>query len=79
MLDAIKEYHYYAPAMLALAERSRRPEPTAMMDRTSMPLPAVRPRLSALLKRLGVQFRLGHTPRLGAATAIVGTASRANG
>ncbi len=54
--EAIKEYHYFAPAMLSLREPHRRrgwEEPTLVPVSVRVPLRAARRRLGAVLLRLG--------------------------
>jgi|1185.fasta_scaffold999375_1 hypothetical protein len=81
VLDVIKDYHYFAPAVLALratqaryrteAGPGRWEEPIEVADRASLPMQAVRMRMGALLIRLGLQLRGGLAVQPDATTAIV--------
>jgi hypothetical protein len=86
VLDLIKDYHYFAPAMLALGETQarcrsaaalgRREDPAALTDRSSLHMRVVRNRLSALLIRLGIELQGGYAREPGATTAIGEATSR---
>jgi hypothetical protein len=89
VLDAIKDYHYFAPAMLARsatqAQRraetaiGRWEEPIEVTDRASVSMQAVRTRLGAHLIRLGILLRDGHVVEPGTPPAIVAATPRAGG
>ena len=89
VLDLIKDYHYFAPAMLALAATQasrqteaslgRREELIVVTDRAFVPMPAVRMHLGALLIRLGIWLRDGLAAQPDASTAIATATSRAAG
>jgi hypothetical protein len=87
VLDAIKDYHYFAPAMLARSathaqRRAESPlgrweQPIAFAHRPFLPRQALRLRLGTFLIRLGILLRDGHAIEPGTSSAIVGTTSRA--
>jgi hypothetical protein len=89
VLDLIKDYHYFAPAMLALRATQARhrteaalgpwEEPIEVTDRATFLMQAVRMRLGALLIRLGLQLRGGLAVQPDATTAIVAAPSHAGG
>ena len=89
VLDVIKEYHYFAPAMmLARSATHVRPQRDAEGDhwedlaeetgRSCVPMQAVRMRLGALLIRVGTHLQRGPTLAPGVSTATV-AASDAGG
>ena len=87
VLDMIKDYHHFAPAMLALGatQASRRAEaalgrweePSAVTKGACLPIGAVRMRLGAFLIRLGIQLHDGLAAQPDASTAIATATARA--
>ncbi len=89
VFDMIKDYHYFAPAMLARGDSYARrqtdtalgrwEEPIAVTDRAFVPRGALRMRLGAFLIRLGIWLRDGLAAQPDASTAIATATFRAGG
>jgi hypothetical protein len=89
VLDVIKEYHYFAPAMLTRGDPAARhlshaalvrgDDLAELMDGPVLPMRAVQMCLGALLIRLGAHLRGGHLGEPDTPPSIVAATSRTGG